>query len=99
MNSINGNIACRPAKPQARVAAKGPLVAHSAKTDLYCLDVLVDASLLFGNEVEMLDAGSKVWVRAEQYLIDYGKQQYTIPEIPEPFVLVPQHHVVFFCEE
>lgn len=72
----------------------GVATLDNTKTTLVRLKVLFDARFGLGSSVQYIPAESYVWVRADLYASDYGKQVFTVGE--QKFILLPVDRVEVF---
>lgn len=69
----------------------------NTKTNLVRLRVLYDARFALGNSAQLVEAGRHVWVRANQYTADWGKDVFEDPtNRAVKFILLPIDRIEVF---
>lgn len=100
MKSTVGKIACTPFPDNSVKTEKHGdgevfvIKVANTKTKLVKLKVLFDARFPIGQTTCLIEAGSSVWVRADLYASDYGKQIFGADS--EPFILLPPDRIEVF---
>lgn len=74
--------------------AWGVAVLANTKTTLVRLKVVFDAKFALGNSLQYVPAESHVWVRADLYASNYGKEIFTVGD--QKFILLPADRIEVF---
>lgn len=109
MRTINKQIICKPfAKPHNEQVMKGKVATIKTGSVLEGLEVLVDAHIADGDYEAEVKAGQIIYVRADRYVSNWGKDRCTCQELlftsetvdgkevkkPVEFILVPFSEVI-----
>jgi hypothetical protein len=93
--TVNRHVACRPFKAAAdgTERRKGELAIITSSMKLEELEVVLDFT--YGDSCVMwsLHTGDRVYVKADQYVQQWAKTKYTMPNVNGGFILVPWEYI------
>jgi hypothetical protein len=114
MKTINKQLICKPfAKPFNDPIKKGKVEMIKRGISLEGLEVLLDAHIVHDDYEAEVKAGQTVYVRADRYVSNWGKEKVTCPELltktitdengvstfdPVEFIVVPFSEVIAIKE-